>query len=71
MASLSILNHPVVCAVVSALSLELSQLGRDDAGTGADSRPHDCLPMGPDLRSRIGQEMLIALAPHQRLMASG
>ncbi len=32
-----------MCAVVSALSLELPQLGGDDAGEGSDGGPYDCV----------------------------
>ncbi len=35
-----------MCPVVSALSLELPQRVRDDAGEGSDGRPDDGVPLG-------------------------
>ena len=46
MASLPIWHHPVVRSVVLALSPQLPQFGRDDAGEGSDSRPYDGVSLG-------------------------
>jgi len=56
LASLPILNHPVVRVVVFALCLELPQPRRNDAGTGAHSRPYNGVSLGAGLRSRTGSD---------------